>query len=48
MLAIATLLTSVAGVVTLMIIIHIRGRHPTRDLGSVSDHWIAQHRIDAP
>jgi hypothetical protein len=23
-------------------------RRPSNDLGSVSDHWVAQHRADSP
>jgi hypothetical protein len=24
------------------------GKRPIDDLGSVSDHWIADHRVDSP
>ena len=33
-----------AGLVALLVV--IVAKRPARDLGSVSDKWIAQHRVD--
>jgi hypothetical protein len=35
----------VAAIVLMAIIV---AKRPTHDLGSVSEHWIAEHRLDAP
>ena len=36
--------TLVAAIVVMAVVV----KRPADDLGSVSDHWIAQHRVDAP
>lgn len=35
----------VAGIVVIAVVL---SRHTARDLGSVSDRWIAEHRVDPP
>jgi hypothetical protein len=35
----------IAGIVVIVVILAKRGAD---DLGSVSDRWIAEHRVDAP
>ena len=37
--------TLVAGIVVMTVVF---AKHPADDLGSVSAHWIAEHRVDAP
>ena len=37
--------TLVAGIVVMVVVL---AKRPADDLGSVSAHWIAQHRVDAP
>jgi hypothetical protein len=45
---IGTAVTLVAGIVALTLVI-LANRHVNVDqLGSVSDHWIAEHRVDSP
>jgi len=39
-----TALTVVVGVVTLLVVIGAQRHADMDDLGSVSDHWIADHR----
>lgn len=48
MLWIGMLLALVAGLG--MVLVVIRAKHHTGvdDLGAVSDHWIATHRVDLP
>jgi len=46
MLWIGTAMTLAAGLVALTVV--ILAKRLASDLGSVSDDWIAQHRIDAP
>jgi len=41
-------MTLVAGIVALMVVILAKRPADVDDLGSVSDHWIAQHRVDSP
>jgi hypothetical protein len=49
MLRIGTAVTLVAGIVALLVVILAKKRHVNVDqLGSVSDHWIAEHRVDSP
>jgi len=48
MLWIGTAVTLVAGIVALMAVILVKRPADVDDLGSVSDHWVAQHRVDAP
>ena len=48
MLWIGTAVTLVAGIVALMVVILAKRPPDVDDLGSVSDHWIAQHRVDSP
>jgi hypothetical protein len=38
----------VAVVAVIVVTAIIVGKRPAHDLGSVSEHWIAEHRIDAP
>jgi hypothetical protein len=38
-------LTLLAGMVLIAVIL---ARRPAHDLGSVSDRWIAEHRVDSP
>ena len=35
-------------VAAILVTVIILAKRPVDDLGSVSDHWIAQHRADAP
>jgi hypothetical protein len=46
MLWIGTAVTLVAGIIALM----VSAKRPPKvgDLGSVSDHWIAEHHVDLP
>ena len=44
MLWIETAVTLVAGMVALMVVILAKRPVDVDELGSVSDHWIAQHR----
>ena len=37
-------LTVVAGVAALLMVIRAKGHADTDDFGSVSNHWIAEHR----
>jgi hypothetical protein len=37
--------TPVAGIIVIAVIF---GKRPAHDLSTVSDHWIAQHRVDTP
>ena len=46
MLWIETAVTVVAGIVALMAIILAKRRADDDELGSVSHHWIAEHRAD--
>ena len=48
MLWIGAAVTLVAGIVALMVVILAKRPADVDDLGSVSDHWIAQHRVDSP
>jgi hypothetical protein len=48
MLWIETTVTLAAGIVALLVVILARRPGDADALGSVSDHWIAQHRVDAP
>ena len=41
----ARALTLLAGITVMAVIL---GKRPVRGLGSVSEHWIAQHRADWP
>ena len=45
MLWVVSAVTFAAGVVTLMVILS-KPRADGHDLGSVSDHWIAEHRAE--
>jgi hypothetical protein len=47
MLWILAALTLVAGVVALMVV-SVKRPANVRELGSVSDRWIADHRVDVP
>ena len=47
MLWILTAVTLVVGIVVLMVV-SVRGPADVGDLGSVSDRWIAEHRVDLP
>jgi len=47
MLWIGTALTLVAGVVVLMVVVFAKRPANVEDLGSVSAHWIAAHRVEA-
>ena len=35
-------------VASIVVIAVVLSQHPPQDLGSVSDHWIAEHRVDSP
>ena len=35
----------IAGIVVIALVL---SRRPAQDLGSVGDHWIAEHRVDSP
>jgi hypothetical protein len=48
MLWIGTAVTLVAGIVALLVVIHANRHVNVDELGSVSDHWIAEHRVDSP
>jgi len=48
MLWIGTAVTLVAGVVALMVLILAKRPADVGELGSVSDRWIAEHRVDSP
>jgi hypothetical protein len=48
MLWIGTAVTFVAGIVALMVVIRAIRPPDVDDLGSVSHHWIAEHRVDWP
>jgi hypothetical protein len=46
---IVTAVTLIAGVVALLAIVLTKKRQVRADqLGSVSNHWIAEHRVDSP
>jgi hypothetical protein len=45
---IGTAVTLVAGIVALMVVILAKRPADVDDLGSVSNHWIADHRVDLP
>jgi hypothetical protein len=45
---IGTAVTLVAGIVALIVVILAKRPADVDDLGAVSDHWIAQHRVDSP
>jgi hypothetical protein len=47
MLWVGIAVTLVAGIVALAAVL-VKRPADIRDLGSVSDHWIARHRVDAP
>ena len=48
MLWIGTAVTLVAGIVALTLVILAKRPADVDKLGSVSDHWIAEHRVDSP
>ena len=48
MLWIGMAVTLVAGVVALMVLILVKRPADVDELGPVSDHWIAEHRVDSP
>jgi hypothetical protein len=48
MLWIITAVVLVAGIVARLVIIPTKRRVNVDQLGSVSDHWIAEHRVDSP
>jgi hypothetical protein len=48
MLWIATAVTLVVGIVALMVVILAKRPADVGELGSVSNHWIAEHRVDSP
>ena len=48
MLWIGTAVTLVAGIVALTLVILAKRPADVGTLGSVSDHWIAEHRVDSP
>ena len=48
MLWLGTALTVVVGVVTLLVVILAKHHADVDDLGSLSNHWIADHRVDLP
>ena len=48
MLWIGTAVTLVAGMVALTLVILAKRPADVGTLGSVSDHWIAEHRVDSP
>jgi hypothetical protein len=37
--------TMVAGIVVIALVL---SRRLAQDLGSISDHWIVEHRVDSP
>lgn len=45
--SIATAVTLVAGIVALVVVILAKRRTPVDNLGSVSQHWIAENRADS-
>jgi hypothetical protein len=47
MLWIGTALTVVAGLVVLIVALFAKRAPDVKDLGSVSAHWIAAHRVEA-
>ena len=48
MLWIGTAVTLVAGIVALLVVILAKRPADVDDLGSVSHHWLAEHRVDLP
>jgi hypothetical protein len=48
MLWIGTAVTLVAGVVALVAVILAKRPADVDELGSVTDRWIAEHRVDSP
>ena len=40
--------TAVILVVAIVVMAVLLAKRPSDDLGSVSDHWVARHRVDAP
>jgi hypothetical protein len=48
MLWIGTAVTLVAGIVALMVVILAKRPADVDKLGSVSNQWIAEHRVDSP
>jgi hypothetical protein len=48
MLWIGTAVTLVAGIVALLVVILAKRHVNVGQLGSVSDHWIAEHGADSP
>ncbi|HVC18780.1 MAG TPA: hypothetical protein VNE16_01780 [Vicinamibacterales bacterium] len=47
MLWIGTALMSAAGIIGLMVVILAKHPDDAEDLGSVSQHWIAENRLDS-
>jgi hypothetical protein len=45
---IGTAVTSAAGIVALMMVVTVKRPTDVGDLGSVSDRWIAEHRVNVP
>ncbi len=43
-----TAVTLLAGIVALMVLILVKRPADVDELGSVSDYWIAEHRVDSP
>jgi hypothetical protein len=48
MLWIGMVVTLVAGIVALMVVILARRPGDVDELGSVTERWIAEHRVDSP
>lgn len=49
MLWIGALLALVAGIGMVLVVVRTKHHHTgVDDLGAVSDHWIATHRVDLP
>jgi hypothetical protein len=46
MLWMVTAVTAFAGIVALMVVVFVKRAADDKELGSVSNNWIAEHRVD--